>query len=92
MGTLLNQLPRMTYRESVELNAVKIGRSVKLIQEDLGITFNQALELYKLSYQVHDGDTKDEQLAGFGELIQDLIRVLDINEAIQDLIEVLDKE
>ena len=63
-----------------------------IIQEDLGITFNQALELYKLSYQVHDDDTKDEQLAGFGELIQDLIRVLDINEAIQDLIEVLDKE
>ena len=92
MGTLFNQLPRMTYRESVELNAVKIGSSVKLIEEDLGITFNQALELYKLSYQVHDDDTKDEQLAGFGELIQDLIRVLDINEAIQDLIEVLDKE
>ena len=77
MGTWLNQLPRMTDRESVELNAVKIGRSVKLIQEDLGITFNQALELYKLSYQVHNDDIKDEQLAGFGKLIQELIEVLD---------------
>ena len=77
MGTLFSQLPRMTYRESVELNAVKIGKSVKLIQKDLGITFTQALELYKLSYQVHNDDIKDEQLEGFGKLIQELIEVLD---------------
>jgi hypothetical protein len=92
MGTLFNQLPRMDHSMSVELNAIKIGKSVKEIQADLGITFNQALELYKLSYQVHNDDIKDEQLAGFGKLIQDLTEVLDINELIQDLIEVLDKE
>ena len=49
MGTLFNQLPRVQHSNSVELNALEIGESVKLIQEDLGITFNQALELYKLS-------------------------------------------
>ena len=77
MGTLFNQLPRMQHSNSVELNALEIGESVKLIQEDLGITFNQALELYKLSYRVHNDDIKDEQLAGFGKLIQELIEVLD---------------
>lgn len=77
MGTLFNQLPRMHHNNSVELNAFEIGKSVKLIQKDLGITFTQALELYKLSYQVHNDDIKDEQLAGFGKLIQELIEVLD---------------
>ena len=77
MGTLFSQLPRMQHSNSVELNALEIGESVKLIQEDLGITFNQALELYKLCYRVHNDDIKDEQLAGFGKLIQELIEILD---------------
>ena len=41
----------------------------------LSIAFS--LELYKLSYRVHNDDIKDEQLAGFGKLIQELIEVLE---------------
>jgi len=75
MGTLLNQKPR-NYRHLDERDVLLKIDEIKDISKVKKITFDQALKVYELLEQersnnlyVANGDIKDEQLAGFGELI-----------------------
>lgn len=74
MGTLFNQLPRM--ERLTESQIIAIGSSIKEISKELDITFNDALNLYLAVAKIHDYDTKDEQLAGFGELLKEISECL----------------
>ncbi|WP_342566698.1 hypothetical protein MKY09_11555 [Psychrobacillus sp. FSL K6-4046] len=74
MGTLFEQIPRHDRLDKSRI--VTIGKEVKEIGEELGISFDNALNLYLAVAKISDYDTKDEQLAGFGELLQNLINQL----------------
>lgn len=71
MGTLFNQIPRQDRLEKGRI--IAIGKEVKEIGKELRIPFDEALNLYLAVAKINDYDTKDEQLAGFGELLQSLI-------------------
>lgn len=71
MGTLFNQIPRQERLGTSRV--VAVGREVEEIAKELGITFNEAITLYLAVAKIDDYDTKDEQLAGLGELVQTLI-------------------
>ena len=75
MGTLLEQKPR-NYRHLDERDAILKIDEIKEISKVKKVTFDQALKVYELlenqratNLYVANGDIKDEQLAGFGELI-----------------------
>lgn len=70
MGTLFNQPTRMESLE--ERRVISIGETVKTIAKELDISFKDALDLYMAVAKIHEYDTKDEQLAGFGELLKEL--------------------
>ena len=74
MGTLFEQKPRETYL-SCEAIVAK-GEMVKEIANKLHISFSEALELYLAVAKINDYDVKDEQLAGFGDILNELIRVI----------------
>lgn len=40
-----------------------------------GISFKEALKCIELDHKINDYDVKDEQLAGFGELLRDYLEV-----------------
>ena len=79
MGTLFNQKPRNTlsvedkqvriWCDWVNIQAKELGREVKDVLK--------AFEIYEKkrtnNLSVYDGDSKDEQLAGFGEILQNLV-------------------
>jgi hypothetical protein len=75
MGTLFNQQPRMEYLTTD--NVISIGQDIIEITESLDISFTEALNLYLAVAKVKDYDAKDEQLAGFGKLLQILIGTLE---------------
>lgn len=71
MGTLFNQLPRMERLD--ESRIISIGETVKTIAKKLDISFKDALNLYMAVAKIDDYDIKDEQLAGLGELLKELL-------------------
>lgn len=83
MGTLINQLPRMERLD--ESRIISIGETVKTIAKELDISFKDALNLYMAVAKIDDYDTKDEQLAGLGELLKELSTdISDITAAIHE--------
>ncbi len=74
MGTLFDQEKRVTFltQEAV----VSRGNLIKAIAKELGISFSEAIELYLAVAKINDYDTKDEQLAGFGELLKELTEAI----------------
>lgn len=74
MGTLHQQLPRMQRLEWERIES--IGEEIKVISERLKISFADALNLYLAVAKIDDYDTKDEQLSGFGKLLDQLIDTL----------------
>jgi len=70
MGTLFNQTPRKDYFEN---DAVKFLDTVKTLARDHGLTVEETCRILELSMKIDDYDRKDEQLAGLGRLIKDLI-------------------
>ncbi len=81
MGTLNNQLPRVERLKKERVETV--GEEIKNISEKLDISFNDALNLYLAVAKIDDYDTKDERLAGFGELLNQLIEVLERNQLLE---------
>ena len=82
MGTLFNQPSRNEF--VTDITPERVVLEVKTLAEAHSITFEQALCCYRestrrsqLNRYVQNGDIKDEQLCGFGELIQELIRVFE---------------
>jgi hypothetical protein len=70
MRTLFNQTPRKDYFEN---DAVKFLDTVKTLARDHGLTVEETCRILELSMKIDDYDRKDEQLAGLGRLIKDLI-------------------
>ena len=71
MGTLQNQPPRED--KLTDGRIINLGMNILNISNQLGISFDEALNLYLAAAKINDYDAKDEQLAGYAELIQDLI-------------------
>lgn len=71
MGTLTNQTPRADRLTSSRV--VSIGMNVRDVSRVLEISFKDALDLCSFIAQMDEYDTKDEQLAGLGELLKELI-------------------
>lgn len=76
MGTLTDQRPRM---ETSFSETYAICNEIEYVMASYGFTFEQAIEVVKLSVQITDYDVKDEQLAGFGELLQQVVDALQYN-------------
>lgn len=86
MGTLFNQEPRSrhcTFGWKEESGFDEVYNSIKEKQKKYGLSFDQALEVAKLSEEIRradcgldDLDAKDEQIAGIGEIFQDLVNVI----------------
>ena len=70
MGTLFNQTSRKDYFDN---DAVKFLDTVKTLARDHGLTVEETCRILELSMKIDDYDRKDEQLAGLGRLIKDLI-------------------
>lgn len=78
MGTLFNQTER-NYRY-VDFKIVKSScEEIKKIAKELNMNVADVIEIYKaeiqdraISNKVDDCDRKDEQLAGFGEILKSL--------------------
>jgi DNA-binding protein len=84
MGTLFNQRPRY---ESEQLKNIQLKyelEEIKRIMKEMGCSISEAVAILghvrkEKLYQLHveDLDIKDEQLAGFGNLTQEVINTLD---------------
>ncbi len=82
MGTLFNQPERKWYTVTHEQLAIEIERVARLAKA-ANIAPSEVIELTKvLEYRrrtdlmVHDQDAKDEQLAGFGDILKELITAI----------------
>lgn len=74
MGTLFEQKPRVF--KNANPGDYMVCHAQVLVDQ-YGITFDQALRCIELEFRIDDYDVRDEQLAGFGELMQDFIMVLE---------------
>ena len=83
MGTLFNQSPRKYWevtKENVNSfleDAVELAKKHKITISDVFEAYKICEEQRKHNLYVANGDALDEQLAGFGELIQKLITTID---------------
>ena len=82
MGTLFNQDPR--YLLNVQEIIDDIIVSLKKITKEEKLTTEQALKIYELAlyrqrsfFYKDDGDRKDEQLKGFGDILVEIRDILD---------------
>src|SRR5699024_11500341 len=67
MGTLLHQLP---YQEKITKGNLKsLISDIKEIQKETGLEFYEVIQAYELQLKITKADTLDEQLAGFGKII-----------------------
>jgi len=79
MGTLFNQEPR-SYCKPLEGEAYDLIDEIERVGSETAKSFDQVLDVYKILEQrrkndlaVQNGDIWDEQMHGFGELLQSLI-------------------
>ncbi|MTJ51266.1 hypothetical protein FJR38_00470 [Anabaena sp. UHCC 0253] len=81
MGTLFNQEPR-NYRhcentESYIENTIKLSKKYKITIDQV-IAIEQLLECKRRNdLYVDNGDIHDEQMAGIGELLRNLVSVIE---------------
>ena len=73
LGTLFNQQERSKTAFGM---ADSICAEAKRLMQDHGVSEAAAMKALELSITIHDYDTKDEQLAGFGEIARDLVGAL----------------
>lgn len=90
MGTLYNQPPRNYF--GIDFKYVKSEcEEIQKIAEETGMSVADVIDVYKIKTQnrsidcyVANGDIRDEQMAGFGELFKSfnakLDRVIDLME------------
>ncbi len=83
MGTLYNQPPRNYF--DIDFKYVKSEcEEIQKIAEETGMSVADVIEVYKIKTQnrsidcyVANGDIRDEQMAGFGELFKSFNAKLD---------------
>lgn len=80
MGTLFEQPSRVTLTDEYCTDEMI---TVLKTYQDAGYSKDQSIEIMKVHemrksnwINLNDGDIKDEQLMGFGELLKELIKVL----------------
>lgn len=71
MGTLMIQPPRMEHSKPFDY-IDEIADQVVYLKKRYGISDIAAVEICKLSNTILDQAIKDEQLAGFGEILEGL--------------------
>lgn len=74
MGTLFEQRPRW---ERMKEPGYSVFIAAEHLSGQYGISFENALKCIELDFKIDDYDSKDEQLAGFGELLEQLVEVLE---------------
>lgn len=92
MGTLYNQTERNYHPAS--FNYVRSScEELKKIAKEMNMSIADVIEIYKIEVmdrattcKVDDGDRKDEQLAGFGEIAKSL------SESIKKVVEILESK
>ena len=67
MGTLFDQKPRVNNIDFPGERIVLYARNLRDVYSFL--TFEQALQCIELDFKIDNYDVRDEQLAGFGELL-----------------------
>lgn len=72
MGTLFEKMPRF---EQLSTPGYRIVLMANELTDLFGIIFKEALKCIELDHKINDYDIKDEQLAGFGELLRDYLEV-----------------
>ncbi|MHA3066600.1 hypothetical protein [Lacticaseibacillus saniviri] len=78
MGTLQNQKPRFDF--ITEDVAAAFSAEIENIAKTVGISHADALADFLALAKIDDYDRKDEQLAGFGKLLDALnVRLYDIS-------------
>ena len=86
MGTLFNQQPRGECLKYLSTPSQTIDwcKWVQTQAENLGWEISDVLKAFEINQleiantlALRDGDAKDEQLADFGEILQNLVSVLD---------------
>ena len=80
MGLLLFEQEPYEHRiiNDYKISANKvIGRvdSIKEVQRETGLDFFEAIQAYELQLKIVKAQSLDEQLAGFGKLLDDLVGV-----------------
>lgn len=89
MGTLFNQKPREAFHQSIvnELEILEdLSSKYKVSMRDL-IALISALEARRANdLKVYDGDVKDEQLAGFGDILNEFLAVLKDDDRLSNII------
>lgn len=90
MGTLFQQQPRSYYDVDFDKDVRYACEKIQKIAKETKMSVSDVIEIYKIETQnraiscyVCNGDIKDEQLAGFGELFDSF------NSKLDDLIELL---
>lgn len=88
MGTLKEQPPRDLVGVTYQDVSTRIDEMLQ-IARDKDLSFENVLGVYKLlesdrknTLSVHNGNILDEQLSGFGDLIEKLISVIEKNNTI----------
>ncbi len=78
MGTLSNQ-PARKYRHITKSEVIELIEEINAVAKETKLSFDQVSKIYELkekqrsnSLFVDNGDIKDEQLSGFGDLISEL--------------------
>lgn len=78
MGTLHDQQPR-DFKHVTKSGALDLISEINEVAKETKLSFDQVFKIYELkekqrtnSLYVANGDIKDEQLSGFGELISEL--------------------
>ena len=69
MGTLFEQEPRETTLSGYIATVFAAVANLKL---ELGCTTGEAIDMVRLAIELDNLDRKDEQLMGFGEILEDI--------------------
>lgn len=90
MGTLFQQPNRSYYDVDFDKDVRYACEKIQKIAKDTKMSVSDVIEIYKIETHnraincyVADGDAKDEQLSGFGELFESF------NSKLDDLMEIL---
>ncbi len=83
MGTLFKQEPRNFHRIENSEKLIEQIEILKKVQKKTGLTYEQVIDTCKMlelrrrnNLYADNGDIFDEQMTGFGELLQELISTI----------------
>ena len=79
MGTLFDQAPRKRFYFDYK-EVLLMTELIKGVMKESGFEFDQVMRVYEymqkdreLNISIDGGDTRDEQLAGFGQMLREYL-------------------